>query len=158
MSVCVCMCSYYNWHVNFKQQGDTTFISLHSSLIYRHTNTYTHNNDTFFCQFYTATLNIAAIIKALSTPEWISGCPETRCVVLQVLQRKLMFFSDVSAELHKKWKIFDTVKDIPDLNLPKIRYGFLYPASLCVPQKNKCHLFNNPSDTQRFLQDLKANV
>ncbi len=65
-----------------------------------------------------------------------------------------MFFPDVSAELHKKRKRFDTVKkDLRDLNILELRYGILHPATLC---EGKRHLFDNPPDAQRFLQDLKA--
>ncbi len=63
----------------------------------------------------------------------------------------------VSAELHKKRKRFDTVKkDFRDLNILELRYGILHPATLCVTYKGKRHLFDNPPDAQRFLQDLKA--
>lgn len=72
---------------------------------------------------------------------------------------KLLFFSYVSAELHKKRKRFDAVKkDLLDLNIPELRYGILYPATLCVTHKGKRHLFNSPPDAQRFLQDLKDNA
>ncbi len=71
-------------------------------------------------------------------------------------KRKLMFLSDVSAELHKKRKRFDAVKkDLRDLIIPELRYGILHPATLCVTYKGKHHLFDNHPDAQRFLQDLK---
>ncbi len=71
-------------------------------------------------------------------------------------ERKLMFLCDVSAELHKKRKRFDAVKkDLLDLIIPELRFGILHPATLCVTYKGKRHLFDNPPDAQRFLQDLK---
>lgn len=69
---------------------------------------------------------------------------------------KLMLFSDVSADLHKKRKRFDMVKKgLRELNIPELRYGILHPATLCVTYKGKRHLFNSPPDAQRFLQDFK---
>ncbi len=71
-------------------------------------------------------------------------------------ERKLMFLCDVSAELHKKRTRFDAVKkDLLDLIIPELRYGILHPATLCVTYKGKRHLYDNPPDAQRFLQDLK---
>ncbi|KAF4094561.1 hypothetical protein G5714_024723 [Onychostoma macrolepis] len=52
-------------------------------------------------------------------------------------------------------KALTTRKDLRDLNIPELRYGILHPATLCVTYKGKRHLFDNPPDAQRFLQDLK---
>ncbi len=100
----------------------------------------------------------AVIMKFLNYADKVRTLKAARAKAIVMLdKRKLMFFPDVSAELHKKRKRFDTVKkDLRDLNILELRYGILHPATLCVTYKGKRHLFDNPPDAQRFLQDLKA--
>lgn len=102
----------------------------------------------------------AVIMKFLNYADKVRTLKAARAKGTVMLDKsKLMFFSDVSAELHKKRKRFDTVKkDLRDLNIPELRYGILHPATLCVTYKGKRHLFNSPPDAQRFLQDLKDTV
>ncbi len=100
----------------------------------------------------------AVIMKFLNYADKVRTLKAARAKAIVMLdKRKLMFFPDVSAELHKKRKRFDAVKkDLRDLNILELRYGILHPATLCVTHKGKRHLFDNPPDAQRFLQDLKA--
>ncbi len=100
----------------------------------------------------------AVIMKFLNYADKVRTLKAARAKAIVMLdKRKLMFFPDVSAELHKKRKRFDTVKkDLRDLNILELCYGILHPAILCVTYKGKRHLFDNPPDAQRFLQDLKA--
>lgn len=102
----------------------------------------------------------AVIMKFLNYADKVHTMKAARAKGTVMLDKsKLMFFSDVSAELHKKRKRFDAVKkDLRDLNIPELRYGILHPATLCVTHKGKRHLFNSPPDAQRFLQDLKDNA
>ncbi|KAI2647246.1 LINE-1 type transposase domain-containing protein 1 [Labeo rohita] len=99
-------------------------------------------------------------MKFLNYTDKVRTLKAARAVGTVMLDKiKLMFFSDMSAELDKNLKRFDAVKkDLRDLNFPELCYGILHPATLCVTYKGKSHLFDNPSDAQRFLQDLKDNV
>lgn len=67
---------------------------------------------------------------------------------MRIDKRKLMFFSDMSAGLHKECKRFDEV------SFPELRYGILHPATFCVTYKAKCR----PPDVQRIQYNLKYNA
>lgn len=68
---------------------------------------------------------------------------------------QVMFFQDISTELHKKRKRFDDVKQrLRDL---RIEYGFVYPAKLRLFHGGKPHVFADPAGVDSFIKDLKTN-
>ncbi len=66
----------------------------------------------------------------------------------------VMFFQDISTELHKKRKRFDDVKQhLRDL---KIDYGIIYPAKLRLIHQGKPHVFADPTGVESFIKDLET--
>lgn len=58
----------------------------------------------------------------------------------------VMFFQDISTELHRKRKRFDDVKRrLRDL---KIDYGIIYPAKLRLFHEGKPHVFADPAGVE----------
>lgn len=67
--------------------------------------------------------------------------------------RHVMFFQDISTELHKKRKRFDGVKQqLRDL---KIDYGIIYPAKLRVFHEGKPRVFADPASVESFIKELE---
>lgn len=65
----------------------------------------------------------------------------------------VMFFHDISTELHKKRKRFNDVKQrLCDL---KIDYSFMYPAKLRLLHEGKPHVFADPAGVEAFINQLK---
>lgn len=64
----------------------------------------------------------------------------------------VMFFQDISTELHKKRKRFDDVKQrLRDLG---IEYGLIYPAKLRLFHGGKPHVFIDPAGVDSFIKNL----
>lgn len=65
----------------------------------------------------------------------------------------VMFFQDISTELHKKRKRFDGVKQqLRDL---KIDYGIIYPAKLRLLHGGKPRVFTDPASVESFIKELQ---
>lgn len=66
----------------------------------------------------------------------------------------VMFFPDLTAELHRRRKKFDAVKQ--QLKSLNIRYGLMFPAKLKVwKEDGHTQEFNTPEDAEKFVQGLK---
>ena len=66
----------------------------------------------------------------------------------------VMFFHDISTELHKKRKHFDDVKQrLRDL---KIDYGIIYPAKLRLFHEGKPRMFADPASVELFIKELET--
>ena len=63
----------------------------------------------------------------------------------------VMFFQDISTELHKKRKRFDGVKQrLRDL---KMGYGIIYPAKLRLFHEGKPCMFVDPAGVESFIKE-----
>lgn len=65
----------------------------------------------------------------------------------------VMFFPDLSADLHKQRRQFDGIKQ--ELRAMDIRYGLMFPAKLRVTFKGQTHIFESPSAAEVFLKKIK---
>lgn len=68
-------------------------------------------------------------------------------------EQKVMFFPDISAELQRRRKLFDGVKQ--QLRSMDVRYGLVYPARLRMTVDGRTHEFNTPADAENFIKGLK---
>ena len=65
----------------------------------------------------------------------------------------VMFFQDISTELHKKRKRFDGVKQrLRDL---KVDYGVIYPAKLRLFHEGRPRVFADPASVESFIRELE---
>lgn len=70
--------------------------------------------------------------------------------------RQVMLFPDVSAELHKQRRRFDEVKrKLRELN---VQYGIIFPARLRVTHGGRSHYFNNPSEAESFITNMREKA
>lgn len=67
--------------------------------------------------------------------------------------QEIMFFPDLSAELHRRRRGFDRVKQ--QLRSMNIRYGIIYPAKLRVSSDGQTREFETPADAEKFIQGLQ---
>lgn len=66
----------------------------------------------------------------------------------------VMFFQDISTELHKKRKLFDDVKQhLQDL---KIDYGIIYPAKLRLIHEGRPRVFADLAGVESFIKGLES--
>lgn len=66
----------------------------------------------------------------------------------------VMFFQEISTELHKKRKRFDGVKQgLCDL---KMDYGIIYPAKLRLFHEGKTCVFADPAGVELFIKELET--
>ena len=71
-------------------------------------------------------------------------------------KNKVMFFPDLSADLLKRRKVFDSVKkELATLSIRGLQYGIVYPATLLVTVGGKRHTFDTKAGAETFLQGLK---
>lgn len=68
-------------------------------------------------------------------------------------EHQVMFFSDLSAELHRRRRKFDPVKQ--QLKSLNIHYGLFFPAKLRVWINGRSREFETPKDAEEFVQDIK---
>lgn len=66
--------------------------------------------------------------------------------------RPVMFFPDLSTEVHKRRRRFDSVKQ--RLRAKAIRYGIIYPARLRVSYEERSYIFETPAEAEKFLEKL----
>ena len=66
---------------------------------------------------------------------------------------QVMFFSDLSAELHRRRRKFDPVKQ--QLKSLNIHYGLFFPAKLRVWINGRTREFETPKDAEKFVQDIQ---
>lgn len=67
--------------------------------------------------------------------------------------QEIMFFPDLSAELHRRRRGFDRVKQ--QLSSMNTRYGLIYPAKLQVTSDGQTREFETPADAVKFVQGLQ---
>lgn len=67
--------------------------------------------------------------------------------------QEIMFFPDLSAELHRRRRGFDRVKQ--QLRSMNIRYGIIYPSKLRVSSDGQTREFESPADAEKFIQGLQ---
>lgn len=67
--------------------------------------------------------------------------------------QEIMFFPDLSAELHRRRRGFDRVKQ--HLRSMNIRYGIMYPAKLRVSCDGQTREFETPAEAEKFVQGLQ---
>lgn len=67
--------------------------------------------------------------------------------------QEIMFFPDLSAELHRRRRGFDQAKQ--QLRSMNIRYGIVYPAKLRVSSDGQTREFGTPADAEKFIQRLQ---
>ncbi|KAK5855059.1 hypothetical protein PBY51_005198 [Eleginops maclovinus] len=67
--------------------------------------------------------------------------------------QEIMFFPDLSTELHRRRRGFDRVKQ--QLLSMNIRCGIIYPAKLRVTSDGQSREFETPADAERFIQGLQ---
>ena len=67
---------------------------------------------------------------------------------------EIMFFPDLSSELHRRRRGFDRVKQ--QLMSMNIRYGRIYPAKLRVTSDGQSREFETPAEAEKFIQDLQC--
>lgn len=73
--------------------------------------------------------------------------------------QRISFFPDVSTDLLKRRKVFDSVKkQLATLSCPDLRYGIVHPAKLLITIKGRRHTFDNPSRAEEFVRGLKADI
>ena len=71
--------------------------------------------------------------------------------------KNVMFFPDVSADLLKRRKVFDSAKkELASLSIHDLRYGIIHPATLLVTIKGRRHTFDTASEAEAFVQELKS--
>lgn len=70
--------------------------------------------------------------------------------------QRIMFFPDVSADLVRRRKVFDSVKkELASLSIPTLRYGIIHPAKLLVTVKGRRHIFDTAAGAKDFVRGLK---
>lgn len=70
--------------------------------------------------------------------------------------QRVMFFPDVSADLVRRRKIFDSVKkELASLSIPTLRYGIIHPAKLLVTVEGRRHIFDTAAAAKDFVHGLK---
>lgn len=68
--------------------------------------------------------------------------------------QEVMFFPDLSTELHRRRRCFDLVKQ--QLRSLNIRYGIVYPARLQVSSDGQTQEFDSPAeDAEKFIHSLQ---
>lgn len=67
--------------------------------------------------------------------------------------QEIMFFPDLSVDLHRRRRGFDRVKQ--QLRSMNIRYGIMYPAKLRVTSDGRTREFETPADAEKFIQGLQ---
>ncbi|KAL3975004.1 hypothetical protein ACER0C_023630 [Sarotherodon galilaeus] len=67
--------------------------------------------------------------------------------------QEVMFFPDLSTDLHRRRRGFDRVKQ--QLRSMNIRYGLIYPAKLRVSSDGLTYVFETPADVEKFIQGLQ---
>ncbi|KAJ8375250.1 hypothetical protein SKAU_G00058300 [Synaphobranchus kaupii] len=70
-------------------------------------------------------------------------------------EQEVMFFPDLSAELHRQRRRFDGVKQ--QLRSLNIRYGIVYPAKLRLTIDGRPHEFESPADAEKFVQGIQRS-
>ena len=71
--------------------------------------------------------------------------------------KNVMFFPDVSVDLLKRRKVFDSAKkELASLSNRDLRYGIIHPATLLVTIKGRRHTFDTASEAEAFVQELKS--
>lgn len=65
---------------------------------------------------------------------------------------QVMFFPDLSAELHRRRRRFDPVKQ--QLKSLNIRYGLFFPAKLRVWTNGQTREFETPEEAEKFVQGI----
>ena len=68
--------------------------------------------------------------------------------------QEVMFFPDLSAELHRQRRRFDGVKQ--QLRSLNIRYGIMYPAKLRLTFNGQTREFDSPADAEKFVQGIQC--
>ncbi|KAL3976484.1 zinc finger and BTB domain-containing protein 44 [Sarotherodon galilaeus] len=68
---------------------------------------------------------------------------------------RILFFPDLSAELHRRRRCFDRVKE--QLRSMNISYGIIYPAKLRVSSDGQICEFETPAEAEKFVQGLKTS-
>lgn len=70
--------------------------------------------------------------------------------------QRVMFSPDVSADLVRRRKIFDSVKkELASLSIPTLRYGIIHPAKLLVTVEGRRHIFDTAAAAKDFVHGLK---
>lgn len=69
-------------------------------------------------------------------------------------RREILFFCDLSAELHHRRRFFDRVKQ--QLSSMNIRYRITYPAKLRVLSDGQIREFETTAEAEKFVQGLKS--
>lgn len=64
----------------------------------------------------------------------------------------VMFFPDLSAEVHKQRRRYDGVKQ--KLRAMGVRYGIVFPARLRVSHGERTYMFENPSEAEHFVERI----
>lgn len=67
--------------------------------------------------------------------------------------QEVMFFPDLSTDLHRRRRGFDRVKQ--QLRAMNVRYGLIYPAKLRVSSGGHTHVFETPADAEKFIRGLQ---
>ncbi|KAK5870620.1 hypothetical protein PBY51_003553 [Eleginops maclovinus] len=67
---------------------------------------------------------------------------------------RLMFFSDLSAEIQQRKRLFDGVKS--RLHSHQIEFGLQFPAKMRIFHNGKTLNFFNPADAEAFIQKIEA--
>ena len=63
-----------------------------------------------------------------------------------------MFIPDVSADLLKRRKVFDSAKkELSSLSMRDLRYGIIHPATLLVMVIGRRHTFNTALEAEAFV-------
>ena len=69
-----------------------------------------------------------------------------------------MFFPDISAELLKRRKVFDSVKkELASLAIPSLRYDIIHPAELLVTVSGERHIYDTAQGAEALARALKGD-
>ena len=73
--------------------------------------------------------------------------------------QRVLFFPDVSADLLKWRKVFDTAKkELASLSIPDLRYGIIHPAKLLVTVGGRRRIFDMATEAEAFVRGLKSDA
>uniref|UniRef100_A0A3B4F0H5 L1 transposable element RRM domain-containing protein n=1 Tax=Pundamilia nyererei TaxID=303518 RepID=A0A3B4F0H5_9CICH len=70
--------------------------------------------------------------------------------------QEVMFFPDLSTDLHRRRRGFDRVKQ--QLRAMNVRYGLIYPARLRVSSGGHMHVFETPADAEKFIRERTSRL
>lgn len=94
------------------------------------------------------------IIKFLNFEDNVQVMQASRKKGRIMFENYVMFFHDMSTELHRKRKLFDGVKQ--RLQAMKIDCGLIYPAKFGLIYEGKIRVFADRSEVESLITNLKT--